>query len=150
MTTNDLPSPTDPTQTPPSEPESSTGPEQLTWQYREDPYNRLSGAWHATTTHGAYLISREMSAPRDVWGVLYGPAPHTATGPKAPTIESPGPLHVVKAAVEQHHRGVLRRLAWEQYMLNNDPPNRAIDVLLPQFDKATVDAKIARQALGLK
>ncbi|MDO3327496.1 hypothetical protein [Mycobacteroides abscessus] len=150
MTTNDQPSPTDPTQTPPSEPEYSTGPEQLEWEYRGDPYSRLGGTWHATTTHGAYLISREMPAPRDVWGVLYGRAPHTAAAPNAPTIESPGPLDEVKSAVERHHRATLRRLAWEQYMRDNDPPTgSAINYLINQCDQAQTSVNIARQILGL-
>ncbi len=34
-------------------------------------------------------------------------------------------------------------------MRDNDPPNRPIDILLTQCDKATVEANISRQALGL-
>ncbi|AMU73717.1 hypothetical protein BAB79_02785 [Mycobacteroides abscessus] len=53
------------------------------------------------------------------------------------------------AAAQQHHNATLRRLAWEQYMRDNDPPNRPIDILLTQCDKATVEANIAGRALGL-
>ncbi|SLJ82161.1 Uncharacterised protein [Mycobacteroides abscessus subsp. abscessus] len=34
-------------------------------------------------------------------------------------------------------------------MRDNDPPNRPIDILLTQCDKATATANIARRALGL-
>lgn len=157
MTTNAQPSPTRPTQTPHSEPESSTGPDQLTWAYHAYPGNPRGGSWYATTTHGAYLISRETPAPHDVWGVLFGPAPHTAAGPKAPTIESPGPLREMKAAVEQHHRAVLRKLAWQRYMLDNDPPaprtmeyTIAARNLVEVVNDAQKQVHVMRQILGLK
>lgn len=118
--TNDQPSPTNPTQTPPSEPESSTGHDQLEWT--EDGASH----WRAVTEHGAYAAyAVSPHHPKDTgWQTIYQPRStvdmrtvYLLTG-QAPEV---GPAEA-KAAAQQHHKATRRRLAWEQYMRDNDPP----------------------------
>lgn len=147
MTTNDQPSPTHPTQTPHSEPESSTGPDQLGWDERAGGYYLTAKVSHGS--YAAYFGDAFENPHR--WHAVYWREEQSIYNPAVTTchLYRGDDLDEALAAAQQHHKAALRRLAWEQYMRDNDPPNRPIDILLTQCDKATVEANIAGRALGL-
>lgn len=147
MTTNDQPSPTHPTQTPPSEPESSTGPDQLEWTHRGDGHHYFA----ATNIGASYSVyfGDAFENPHRWHTVCWKEEQGAYTPPPTSELYRGDDFDEALAAAQQHHNATLRRLAWEQYMRDNDPPNRPIDILLTQCDKATVEANIAGRALGL-
>ncbi|WP_157901262.1 hypothetical protein [Mycobacteroides franklinii] len=112
MTTNDQPSPTDPTPTPHSEPESSTGPDQLEWTEPKP------SVFHADTKGGRYVVYDRSLYSSTGWMTVYLqdrglPTAHLYKGHSEAE---------ARAAAQAHHNTMIRRLAWEQYMRDNDPP----------------------------
>lgn len=147
VTTNDQPSPTDPTPTPHSEPESSTGPDKLEWTERGDGHHYFA-ATHSGGNYSVYFGDAFENPHR--WHTVCWRGDEGSLTVDRGELYRGDDLDEALAAAQQHHRATLRRLAWEQYMLDNDPPNRPIDILLTQCDKATVEVNIARQTLGLR
>ncbi|BAX98873.1 hypothetical protein MSTE_03573 [Mycobacteroides stephanolepidis] len=123
MTTNDQPSPTDPTPTPPSEPESSTGPNQLEWTARGDGHHYNA----ATRSGGNYSVyfGDAFENPHQ-WHTVCWREHHGSLTVDRGELYRGDDLNEALAAAQAHHNATLRRLAWEQYMRDNDPP--AIDL----------------------
>ncbi|MDO3245251.1 hypothetical protein [Mycobacteroides abscessus] len=120
MTTNDQPSPTRPIQTPHSAPESSTGPDQLEWTAWGGGHHYIA----ATRTAGNYSVyfGDAFENPHRwhtaYWREIQGSLNVDDCG----ELYRGDDLNEALAAAQQHHKATLRRLAWEQYMRDNDPP----------------------------
>ncbi|MDO3312382.1 Uncharacterised protein [Mycobacteroides abscessus subsp. abscessus] len=154
MTTNDQHSPTDPTQTPHSEPESSTGPNQLTWYEQAGGYRYI-----ATPRNGRYSVYFDVPSVRPHrWHTIYWTEDQSQYTPAAPRELYRGDdLDAAKAAAQQHHTAAMRLIAWEQYMLDNDPPapsTMEYTIAAHNLSVATAAAQkqvhVMRRILGLK
>lgn len=147
VTTNDQPSPTDPTPTPHSEPESSTGPDKLEWTERGDGHHYIA-ATHSGGNYSVYFGDAFENPHR--WHTVCWRENQGSLNVDRGELYRGDDLDEALAAAQQHHRATLRSLAWEQYMRDNDPPaGGATNYLINQCGQAQFAAIIARQTLGL-